>query len=355
MQRVIALIDLDFFYAQCEIIKNPSLKNTPVVVYVPSLRPDSGAIASVSYEARALKVKAGMPLQLAKKLAPTADFVVADFPYYDELSEKVFDIVDYFGSVVEKVSIDEAYIDFTAEGIEKAQEICVEMRKRILIETNIQCTIGIASNKLLSKMACDSAKPNGFLVLTPEKEKSFLHKQKITDVFGVGPKTEEILKKFGVRHISDVTSHSQDEFVRWLGEAKGIQLFNFFNGVDDRVLEPNREKKQLMRIMTLAQDSSDFDYLSKNLSMLCDAVYSESKKLEKSFKTISLVSVNPKLDSSSKSFTFKQGITSVEQLKEQANLLLNELLREGIIFRRIGIRLSNLSVSEGFQKKLFEF
>jgi DNA polymerase IV (DinB-like DNA polymerase) len=358
MQRIVGLLDLDYFYAQAEILRNPSIKGKPVVIVMPSLRENSGAIATCNYEARALKIKSGMPLSLAKKLASSDTvFINADKPYYEEISQKVFEIVDFFCEKVEQVSIDEAYFDLTnPSGFEKAEEICKKMKQRIRSELGLTCSIGVGENKLIAKMACSVKKPDGlFLVLLGETI-NFVSKQKVSSLFGVGPKTEEEFTKHGIVIVSDIKKFSKLDLISWFGEANGTKFFEYASGIDLRPIEPNREKQQLSRMMTIKQDSRDYDIIVQNVDFLLGLLYKEILELKKKFKTVSLIVVTDKMETVTKSRTKTVPIEDFSDLEEISHDLLREYLNEALSsVRRVGVRVSNFDENSGFQRKLFEF
>jgi DNA polymerase IV (DinB-like DNA polymerase) len=358
MNGIIGLLDLDYFYAQCEMQRNPQIRSKPVVIVMPSIRENSGAIATCNYEARALKIKSGMPLSLAKKLADSSTiFINADKAYYEEISVKVFEIVDYFCEKVEQVSIDEAYFDLTnPSDYDKAEDIAKRIKQRIKMELGLTCSIGVGPNKLIAKMSCSVKKPDGLFIVKPSEVESFLSKHKISDLIGVGEKTEEEFKKHGVVLISDIKKYKKSDLILWFGEALGARFYDFAFGIDSRVVEPNREKQQLSKLMTIKEDSVDFDVLSLNVDFLVDMLYKQVLDLKKKFRTISLIIVTDKMETITKSRTKPSDIESVDELKEVSKELLKLFLNESTAYvRRIGVRVSNFEENTGFQKKLFDY
>ncbi len=358
MDKIIALLDLDYFYAQCEIVRNPSLRNKPVVIVMPSLRENSGAIATCNYEARSLKISSGMSLQLAKKLAdPSVVFINADKKYYEEVSEKVFEIVDFFSETVEQVSIDEAYFDLTnPSDFEKANEVCIKIKQRIKNELGLTCSIGLSVNKMLAKIAASHKKPDGFFTILPTEVDSFLLKQKVSVLLGVGPKTQEIMDKEKIHLISDLRNTSLPKLIKLFGEAKGRQLFDFSFGRDNRSVLPNREKQQLSRMMTLQKDTRDFDEAKQTVDFLADLVFKQVFKINKQFKTVSLIIVNQNYETITKSKTIPEKILTIDELKEAEYFLLKLFLEESLSnIRRIGVKVSNFEDNSGYQKKLLEY
>jgi DNA polymerase IV (DinB-like DNA polymerase) len=358
MEKIVGMLDLDYFYAQCEIQRNPSLRGKPVVIVMPSLRENSGAIATCNYEARAFKIRSGMPLSLAKKLAtPQTVFINADKEYYEEQSRKVFEIVDFFCEKVEQVSIDEAYFDLSnALGYEKASETAMKIKQRIKSELGLTCSIGVGQNKLIAKMASSAKKPDGFFVVKPNESIDFLSKQKVTSLFGVGPKTEEIFKVHNVILVSDIKKYSRNDLISWLGEANGQKFYDFAFGKDEREIEPNREQQQLSRMMTIKQDSRDYDVIVINVDFLTELLYKQIIELKKMFRTVSLIIVTEKMDTVTKSRTAPSAISSIDELKSIGHDLLKEYLNESFSnVRRVGVRVSNFDEGAGFQKKLFDY
>jgi DNA polymerase IV (DinB-like DNA polymerase) len=358
MDKIIGLLDLDYFYAQCEILRNPLLKGLPVVIVMPSLRENSGAIATSNYAARALKIRSGMPLSLAKKLANKETvFINADKPYYEELSQKVFEIVDFFCEKVEQVSIDEAYFDLSnPEGFDKAIEVGKKIKQRIYSELGLTCSVGLGSNKLVAKMASSVKKPDGFFVVLPKESESFLSKQKISALFGVGPKYEEEFKRHGVQLVSDIKKFSRSDLINWFGEANGTKFYDFAFGKDERDVTPNREKQQLSRMITMKEDSRDFGFIKQNIDLLSGLLYTKIVEMKKKFKTVSLIIVTDKMENMTKSKTSEAPIESLEKLREIEYSLLQDFLSESqSVVRRIGVRVSNFDEDTGFQQKLFEF
>jgi DNA polymerase IV (archaeal DinB-like DNA polymerase) len=354
--KLIVLLDLDYFYAQAEQVRNPEIKNKAVVIVMPTVR-GGGAIATCNYKARELKIKSGMPLSLAKKLSNDETiFINADKNYYQELSKKVFDIVDFFCEKVEQVSIDEAYLDLTnPEGIEKAKEICKKIKERIRNDLSLTCSIGLSVNKLIAKMASDENKPDGLTIIEEKDVQSFISNKKVKEVYGLGPKSEKILEKKGISLVKEMQKLSVEELKELFGEAKGKQFHNFSRGIDDREVKENREKKQISRMMTLQKDSLSFEEIVPSLEILCGLVYNQTQKAKQSFKTCSLILITNKFETITKSKTLQSNI-SLEELKEVEKELLKEFLNSTLqLVRRVGVRVSNFEDSFGIQKKLLEF
>ncbi|MEI7962080.1 MAG: hypothetical protein WCI04_07125, partial [archaeon] len=255
------------------------------------------------------------------------------------------------------VSIDEAYFELTdPAGFEKAKDTCTKIKQRIKSEVGLTCSIGLSVNKVLAKMAASVKKPDGLFVVEEKNVDSFLSKQKVGALQGVGPKSEEIFIKHGVQIVSDIKKFQKKDLIEWFGEANGSKFFDFAFGVDERPIESNREKQQLSRMMTISKDSRDFETIKKNIDFLSGMLFSQIHALKKRFKTVSLIIVTVKMETLTKSRTSVEPIEKLEELREvEYNLLKDFLSESSAVVRRVGVRVSNFDEDTGFQQKLFEF
>src|SRR3954452_21249450 len=204
MQRLICHVDMDAFFVSVEELFNPALKGKPVVV---GGRADQrGVVAAASYAARKFGVHSAMPLRAAARVCPQAIFVTGQPGRYREYSKKVFAILNQFSPDVEMASIDEAYLDLT--GTERlhgpALRAAHRLHEAVRAETQLKCSLGLASSRLLAKIAADQAKPNGILHVLPGQEARFLAPLEVKKIPGVGRKTEDSLHKLGIRRIGDL-------------------------------------------------------------------------------------------------------------------------------------------------------
>ena len=231
MGRVVFHIDFDYFYAQCEEVRKPELKTKPVCVCVFSDRGgDSGAIATANYTARKYGVKSGIPISFAKKkLEQRSDavFLPVDFEYYSEMTEKAMKIMKENADIFEYVGRDEAYLDITkrVEGdFEKAIHLAQQIKNKIRLEMKLSCSIGVSSNKLISKIASDYEKPNGLTVVEPDGIEQFLEPLRIRVIPGIGKKTEQRFKKMNLETIEDLKKIDFTKKVAFLfgSEASGL-------------------------------------------------------------------------------------------------------------------------------------
>ena len=211
MERVVFHIDFDYFYAQCEEVRNPELKTKPVCVCVFSDRGgDSGAIATANYTARKYGVKSGIPISFAKKRLEQrndAVFLPVDFEYYSKITEKAMKIMKENADIFEYVGRDEAYLDVTkrVEGdFKKATHLAQQIKNKIREELKLSCSVGVSSNKLISKIASDYQKPDGLTVVEPDRIEQFLEPLSIRVIPGIGKKTEQRFKEMNLETIEDL-------------------------------------------------------------------------------------------------------------------------------------------------------
>ena len=201
MARRIIHIDLDAFFVSVEQRGNPQLKGKPVVV---GGRPQGrGVVASASYEARAFGLHAGMPLTTASRLCPQAIFIEGSFPKYRDASQRFMSILADFSPFIEPLGLDEAYLDVTGfESIHgSVHQMAVKLRQRIKAELGLSASVGIASGKVVAKVASERAKPDGLVEVASGEERSFLAPLPVAKLPGRGRKTEQKLNALGINTI----------------------------------------------------------------------------------------------------------------------------------------------------------
>jgi len=259
MPRVILHLDMDAFYASIEQRDRPELRGKPVIVGSPPTQ--RGVVCAASYEARRFGVRSAMPSVTAGRLCPKGIFVRPRMGYYREESVKIMEIIERTGAILEQVSIDEAYLELPSsdndqdESLYAVVPVARELKGDIAFERGLTASIGIASNKLLAKLASDFRKPNG-LTLIPDRDKvPFLRPIPVRALHGVGKVTEEILSKAGIQTIGDLQDHPGD--LRALVGSFGPRLKQFAFGEDDRPLELGDDVKSISSEETFERDTAD--------------------------------------------------------------------------------------------------
>ena len=256
VSRWILHVDMDAFYASVEQLDDPSLKGKPVIVG--GLGP-RGVVATASYEARAFGVHSAMPMAKARKLCPHGVFIAPRFERYQELATKIQGILSEYTPLVEPVSLDEAFLDLTGtEGLHGPPErVARELHARIPQELGLTCSVGLAQNKLLAKLASDSAKPGGLLIVKPEDVQGFLDPLPVDRLWGIGPKTARRLAAKGVCTVADLRAVDVSLLTSWFGPRTGAHLWRLARGLDDSPVAAEREAKSISQEITYPEDLYD--------------------------------------------------------------------------------------------------
>ena len=250
--RKIVHVDMDAFYASVEQRDRPELRGKPVVVAWTGTR---SVVCAASYEARRFGVHSAMPALRAERLCPQAIFVPPDFPRYREVSRQVRAIFHRHTDLVEPLSLDEAYLDVTAEktGLASATETARVIRARDPRRAHLTASAGVAPNKFLAKIASDWKKPDGLFVIRPEQVEAFLEPLAVAKLPGVGRSTREALEGLGVRTVGDLRRFEARDLERRFGRF-GVRLSELAQGIDERPVEPSRPLKSISSEDTFPED-----------------------------------------------------------------------------------------------------
>ncbi len=351
MARTIVHIDMDAFFAAIEVLDNPSLKGKPVIVGGSTSR---GVVSTASYEARRFGVHSAMPIFKAKERCPQGMFLPVRKDRYQEVSRKVVDILKVFTPLVEQVSIDEAYLDVT--GCEAllggAREIARHIKARIGKETGLTCSIGIAPNKFLAKVASDMHKPDGLTILSRDEVDSFLSRLPVEKIPGVGKRTLEGLRHYGIKTVGDLKRLNKERLLKGFGKF-GLRLHELARGIDDSPVVPSRKVKSISSEETLQSDTDDLTSLGILVTSHADNVACRLRKGGFNARTITLKIKLDDFSEMSKSLTISHSSNSTKIISDSAlKLLLNSPPRRKV--RLIGVAVSNLEVTkEEVQSSLF--
>ncbi|WP_141735212.1 DNA polymerase IV [Oligoflexus tunisiensis] len=270
LERKIIHFDMDAFYASIEIRDDPSLKDKPLVI---GGSPQSRAVVcTASYVARKFGVRSAMPCSQAARLCPDAVFMAPNFYKYKAVSQQIRDIFQQYTSLIEPLSLDEAYLDVThnERGL-YATKLAKLIQDQIYDELKLTGSAGIAPNKLLAKIASDINKPRGLTVILPEQARRFMEHLPLRRIHGVGPASEKRLQQAGLVYCRDVWQRDPAELERQLG-SMGRWIWVRSQGIDERPVEVERERKSLGKEDTFATDILDPDVLVKELRALAAAV-----------------------------------------------------------------------------------
>lgn len=270
LERKIIHFDMDAFYASIEVRDDPSLKDKPLVI---GGSPQSRAVVcTASYAARKFGVKSAMPCSQAARLCPDAIFMSPNFHKYHAVSQQIRAIFGQYTSLIEPLSLDEAYLDVThnERGL-YATKLAKLIQDQIYDELQLTGSAGVAPNKLLAKIASDINKPRGLTVILPEQARRFMENLPLRRIHGIGPASEKRLQQAGLVYCRDVWRRDPAELEEVLG-SMGRWIWERSQGLDDRPVEVERERKSLGKEDTFATDVLDLDVLIKELRALAVSV-----------------------------------------------------------------------------------
>lgn len=290
-------MDMDAFFVSVEALADPSLRGRPVIVGGVGER---GVVASCSYEARAYGVHSAMPSIRARRLCPQAIWLAGNHDAYAEVSRSLHQVLESFSPLVEGIALDEAFLDVS--GAERlfgpAPRIARDVRAAVRERLHLDCSVGVASCKLLAKLASEAAKPRvrpagpvagpGVVVVGTAEELSFLHPLPVRALWGVGPVTSERLARIGVTRVGQVAQIPVACLVATFGAGLGRQLHDLAWARDPRVVQPNRELKSVGHEETYSEDHSDLEFLHRQVVRMADAVAVRLRAAGRVAKTVTL-------------------------------------------------------------------
>ena len=360
--RIVMLVDLDYFYAQCEEMRNPSIKGKPVVVCVYSGRTEnSGAVSTANYIARKYGVKSGIPVSLAKKKLKDAAaiFLPVDHPFYKVTSEKIMNILRDYTDHFEQVGIDEAFQDVTQRtknNYLEAEKLASLIKSKISAKEKLTCSIGVGPNKIVAKIASNIQKPDGLTIVRAHDVASFLSPLSVRRMVGVGKKTEKKLETLGVRTIGHLSRFDVQRLVEVFGRKKGTYFHNASNGVDDEQVQERGLPESMSRISTLKENTKTLVVILDEAYKLCDEVFSTIFHQGLVYKSVSIHIVGSDLAVFSRSRTLENSTNDLQTFKQVVTELFVQFLGESNVeLRRIGVKVSNLTRKEAGQKHLMNF
>lgn len=348
-RRHIAHFDLDAFFVSVEVLKNPSLKGKPIIVGGDGQR---GIVAACSYEARKFGIQSAMPSLTAKRLCPEAIFIRGSHGEYSRYSRMVTEIIAEAVPQFEKASIDEFYCDLS--GMDRffgVSRYARELREKIIRETGLPISCGLASNKLVAKMATNEAKPNGFLEVPAGKETYFLWPLPVEAIPMVGKQTEQQLHNLGIYSVRQLAETPVAELERTFGKW-GEKLWQKAHGISDSPVEGYSEQKSVSHETTFSEDSSDINFLEGQLVQLTEETAFDLRKEEKLTGCVAV-----KIRYADFSNVSRQEVIAYSALDDlllqKVKQLFSQLYRRGEKVRLLGVRFSHL-IPVSLQMDLFD-
>lgn len=347
--RHITHLDLDTFFVSVEHLRNPKLKGKPVLIGGTN---DRGVVASCSYEARKFGIHSAMPMKMALRLCREAVVVKSDFEAYSKYSGIVTEIIRDTVPIFEKASIDEFYVDLT--GMDKffgCKLFSDELKTKIKRESGLPITYGLASNKLISKVATNEVKPNGQIEIPFGNEKTFLAPLSIMKIPGIGKETGYKLLKMGVETVK-VLSEIPVELMQNLLGKNGTELWRRANGIDESPVIPFHEQKSISTEHTFQQDTIDVDFLHGELVRMTEKISYDLRTQNRLTGCVTVKLRYSNFDTYTKQVSIPYSNADHVLLKTTRQLF-DKLYERRMLIRLIGIRFSNL-IPGNYQINLFD-
>lgn len=344
-EREILHLDLDAFYASVEVLDEPSLRGKPVIVGGGAKR---GVVSAASYEARKFGVHSSIPMAKAKRLCPHGVFLPVRMERYKEVSDRVFGIFRRYTPLVEPASLDEAYLDVTASVrlFGPPEEIARRIRAEVRAETGLTVSAGVASSKLVAKIASDMSKPDGLTVVPRGEERGFLAPLQVGKLGGVGEATRSALAELGVQKVADLAGLPEDAVVRKLGKH-GAHLRRLAHGIDDREVEPEREIRSMGRENTFDEDLLEVLDLRRELLDIATRAAARLRNHRLKGRTVTLKVKYSDFRQVTREVTLPHGIDDGGEIYRQALALLEKTEAGKKPVRLLGIYLSNFGGEPG--------
>jgi DNA polymerase IV len=350
-------LDLDAFFCAVEELRDPSLRGKAFAV---GGKPgERGVVASCSYAARQYGVHSAMPTARALRLCPQLIVISPEHHHYGESSSRVMDILHQVTPLLEQVSVDEAFLD-VSDLPQEGKELAESIQERIFRETGLPCSLGVASNKLVAKIANNFGKeghkgitpPKAITVIKPGEEASFLAPLPVKKLWGVGPKTADSLNEMGIQTIGELASYPELKLAQRFGKA-GFSLSRHARGIDDSPIETTRETKSISQEITFSRDISDIKVLEKSLLGMSDRVGRSLREEKLCASTVRIKIRWPDFSTHTRQISFRQLVDQDSIIYEAARQLLRSIWQPGKKVRLLGVGVSGLK-SEVRQLSLWD-
>ncbi len=343
--RIVFHVDMDAFYAACELKEHPEWRGKALIVGPdPRMTRGRGVVLTATYEARKFGIRSAMPVSQALRLCPEAVFAPPNFELYVRTSREVFATVRAFGDAVEQWGIDEAFLDVTARAgdWDRARALAAELKEAVRSTHGLTCSVGVAPNKAVAKIASDFQKPDGLTVVEPDRIEEFLAPIPVNRIQGVGRKTNERLEVLGIRTIGDLAAFPSDR----LGDLFGSwseYMGNVARGIDDSPVEAwTGPPKSIGSETTFDEDTREPEIVDEVVRDLVDSIHPQLEQDGLVYRTVNIKVRFEDFETHTAAKSLKVHTRDREPIVEQARVLLRPFLEDGRKVRLLGVRLSNL-------------
>ncbi|MGQ9726542.1 MAG: DNA polymerase IV [Candidatus Bathycorpusculaceae bacterium] len=347
-RRIIFHIDMDHFFTAVEEREHPEYRGKPVIVGAdPKAGKGRGVVSTCNYEARKFGVRSSMPISKAWKLCPEAVYLPVNYELYTKVSDEIMALLRKYTDKFEQWGIDEAFLDVTSKVKDyvEAEALAREIKREIYEKKRLTCSIGVAPNKLVAKIASDYKKPDGLTIIKEEEAENFLAPLPVRKLLWVGRKTEQKLKAMGIKTIGDLARYDPTALTEIFG-AMGTQMHLMAHGIDKSEVEERSKIKSISREKTFEEDTSNFEFVLKTLDELSDELHGDVLRQNLYFKTVTVKVRYENFETHTHSKTLPLITNSLEELKRTSRELLQAYLKPDRKIRLVGVRVSNLTSAE---------
>jgi len=352
-QRWVMHIDMDAFFASIEQRDHPKYQNRPLIV---GARPGTrGVVSTCSYEAREFGVRSAMPISEAYQRCPQGIYVRPDMQRYKAASQEIMAVLNLISPLVEQVSIDEAYVDLS--GLEKLfgspREIGERVKQQVFDHTLLSCSVGIAPNRLLAKLASEYEKPNGLTVVAPDKVRAFLDPMPVSNLRGVGKVTLRTLTRLGIRHVYQLRQCSEVYLEQHFGQKGAANLFQQSRGIGSPVVGVTEGRKSLSKEVTFAQDETDMALVKSQVRELVAEVGHSLRKEQLKGGVVTMKIRYGNFDTYTRQIRLPEYSDQDQVIYESAMELLHKMEIGSHAIRLVGVGMSDWGSNEQHTMDLF--
>ncbi|WP_440952467.1 DNA polymerase IV [Methanococcoides sp. FTZ1] len=354
--RIIFHVDMDSFYSSVEVAANPSLKGLPVVVGSDPIKGEGrGVVSTCSYEARKYGIHSAMAISKAYRLCPDAVYLRVNMPLYKKVSSNIMEILKGYSSKFQQVSVDEAYLDVSdlVQDYDEAENLALRIKEEVTLREGITCSIGVAPNKSIAKIASDYRKPDGLTVVLPGEVERFLYPLDVSRISGVGKKTSIILNEMGIRTIGDLAVYDVQVLRERFGKF-GLVMHQLANGIDGRTVMERGDVKSISKEDTFDRDTSDMVYVEGVIDVLSENVHGSLLKKKYLFKTVTIKVRLEDFTTYTRARTLGAYSSDLSAIKRTAKALLQEFRGRGRL-RLVGVGVTKLEKMDEKQSRLSDF
>lgn len=349
-------VDMDSFYSSVEVRERPELKGLPVVVGSdPKGGKGRGVVSTCSYEARKFGIHSAMPISRAYKLCPEAVYLPVNMQLYKETSEKIMEVLRMFADRFQQVSVDEAYLDVgdSIDDYLSATLLARKIKSEVMRRQGLSCSVGVAPNKVIAKIASDMNKPDGLTVVKPEEIERFLYPLCVSRIPGIGRKTQPLLKEAGIETVGQLATADVQFLISRFGRY-GIVMHQLANGIDLRQVKEKEEVRSISTEDTFDEDISDPVIIKNVFCELAAKVHADLSRKKFRFRTVSIRVRFDDFRTYTRARTLHAATNDMESIVKVAIELMEEFIGCGR-FRLLGVGVSKLDKINEKQTFLSDF